>query len=50
VTPSPLDRTQFAAVRAGHRLSELIEPSTGTTQLVIIILIGSTFERATGPG
>jgi hypothetical protein len=50
VTPSPLDRTEFAAARADHRLSESIEPSTGATRLVIIILIGPTFERATDPG
>ena len=38
MTPSPLDRTEFAAARADHRLSESIEPSTGATRLVIIIL------------
>lgn len=50
MTPSPLDRTEFAAARADHRLSESIEPSTGATRLVIIILTGPTFERATDPG
>jgi hypothetical protein len=50
VTPSPLDRTEFAAARADHRLFESIEQSTGATRLVILILIGPTFERATDLG